>query len=176
MDRDDVVGALDAFVDGANTSSTSARSTAASSSTTSHWGLYAEAVQSNGYRNAKIRTLLDTLAAVVGPSGSELDLQWVSPDGATHALRRRSWCAQASSGWLSSRPERAATGSPSWADCSGNGRRWTDTERGQMAKFGKRMTKFAKSPKGQKLLDKAKRKAKDPKARAKLEKKFGRKK
>ena len=60
--------------------------------------------------------------------------------------------------------------------CSGNGRRWTDTGRGQMAKFGKRMTKFAKSPKGQKLLDKAMRKAKDPKTRAKLKKKFGRKK
>ena len=44
-----------------------------------------------------------------------------------------------------------------------------------MAKFGKRMTKFARSPKGRKLLDKAKRKAKDPKTRAKLEKKFGRK-
>ena len=44
-----------------------------------------------------------------------------------------------------------------------------------MGKFGKRMTKFAKSPKAQKLLDKAKRKAKDPKTRAKLEKKFGRK-
>jgi hypothetical protein len=39
-----------------------------------------------------------------------------------------------------------------------------------MGKFGKRMTKFAKSPKGQKLLDKAKRKAKDPKTRAKPEK------
>ena len=44
-----------------------------------------------------------------------------------------------------------------------------------MGKFGTRMTKFAKSPKGQKLLDRAERKAKDPKTRAKLEKKFGRK-
>ena len=48
-------------------------------------GLYAEAVQNKGYRNAKIRTLLDTVPAVFGPSGSELDLQWVSPDGAVHA-------------------------------------------------------------------------------------------
>jgi hypothetical protein len=45
-----------------------------------------------------------------------------------------------------------------------------------MAKFGKRMSKFAKSPKGRKLLDKAMRKAKDPKTQAKLEKRFGRKK
>jgi hypothetical protein len=45
-----------------------------------------------------------------------------------------------------------------------------------MGKLGKRMSRFAKSPKGQKLLDKAVRKAKDPKTRAKLEKKLGRKK
>ena len=44
-----------------------------------------------------------------------------------------------------------------------------------MGKFGKRMAKFANSPKGQKLRDKAMRKAKDPKTRAKLEKKFGKK-
>jgi hypothetical protein len=45
-----------------------------------------------------------------------------------------------------------------------------------MGKFGKKLAKFANSPKGQKLQDKAMRKAKDPKTRAKLEKKFGRKK
>jgi hypothetical protein len=44
-----------------------------------------------------------------------------------------------------------------------------------MGKFGKRLTNFAKSPKAQKTLDKAMRKAKDPKTRAKLERKFGRK-
>jgi len=42
-----------------------------------------------------------------------------------------------------------------------------------MGKFGKKLAKFANSPKGQKLKDKAMRKAKDPKTRAKLEKKFG---
>ena len=40
--------------------------------------------------------------------------------------------------------------------------------------FGSR-GQVRKSPKGRKMLDKAKRKAKDPKTRAKLEKKFGRK-
>ena len=102
-------------------------------------GLYAEAVQSKGYRNAKIRTLLDTVPAVFGPSGSELDLQWVSPDGAVHAsaatilvsnnLYRlghavgsgtRPGSIQAGSAWPSSRPgartARAATvGRPSAA-------------------------------------------------------------
>ena len=33
----------------------------------------------------QIRTLLDAVPAVFGPSGSELDLRWVSPDGAVHA-------------------------------------------------------------------------------------------
>jgi hypothetical protein len=53
-----------------------------------------------------------------------------------------------------------------------------DQPRGRtvMGKFGKKLAKFANSPKGQKLRDKAMRKAKDPKTRAKLEKKFGRKK
>jgi diacylglycerol kinase family enzyme len=48
-------------------------------------GLYAEAVQSEGYRDAKIRTLLDTAPTVLGPAGSELDLRWSSPDGVAHA-------------------------------------------------------------------------------------------
>lgn len=42
-----------------------------------------------------------------------------------------------------------------------------------MGKLGKKISKFAKSPKGKKLRDKAMRKAKDPKTRAKLERKFG---
>ena len=176
VDRDDVVGALDAFVDGGehlvdlgevngrvfvnNVSMGPVRRGGAEQGLPQRQDPHLAR-----HRGRRLRPLRFRARPAVGV-----------PDGAVHALRRRSWCAQASSGWLSSRPEWAATGSPSWADCSGNGRRWTDTGRGQMAKFGKRMTKFAKSPKGQKLLDKAMRKAKDPKTRAKLEKKFGRKK
>jgi hypothetical protein len=44
-----------------------------------------------------------------------------------------------------------------------------------MGKLGKKMAAFADSPKGRKMRDKMMRKAKDPKTRAKLEKKFGRK-
>jgi hypothetical protein len=44
-----------------------------------------------------------------------------------------------------------------------------------MGKLGKRMAKFARSPKGQKMRDQVLRKAKDPKTRAKLKKKFGKK-
>jgi hypothetical protein len=59
---------------------------------------------------------------------------------------------------------------------SGPAARWPTQRRTIMGKFGKKLAKFANSPKGQKLKDKAMRKAKDPKTRAKLEKKFGRKK
>ena len=34
-------------------------------------GLYAEAVQQQGYRDAKIRTVLDTVPDVLGPTGDE---------------------------------------------------------------------------------------------------------
>ena len=47
-------------------------------------GLYAEAVQQQGYRDAKIRTVLDTVPDVLGPTGDELDLRWRGPGGHEH--------------------------------------------------------------------------------------------
>jgi hypothetical protein len=48
-------------------------------------GVYAEAVQRSGYRDAKIRTLLDTVPDVLGPQANEqLDLGWTEPDGQEH--------------------------------------------------------------------------------------------
>ena len=85
VDRDDVVGALDAFVDGGEHLVDLGEVNGRVFVNNVSMGLYAEAVQSKGYRNAKIRTLLDTVPTVFGPSGSELDLQWASPDGAVHA-------------------------------------------------------------------------------------------
>ena len=84
VDRDDVVGALDAFVDGGEHVVDLGEVNGRVFVNNVSMGLYAEAVQSKGYRNAKIRTLLDTVPAVFGPSGSELDLQWASPDGTVH--------------------------------------------------------------------------------------------
>ena len=85
VDRDDVVGALDAFVDGGEHLVDLGEVNGRVFVNNVSMGLYAEAVQSKGYRDAKIRTLLDTVPAVLGPTGSELDLRWVSPDGAAHA-------------------------------------------------------------------------------------------
>jgi hypothetical protein len=51
-----------------------------------------------------------------------------------------------------------------------------DTEGARsMGSLKNRLSKFAKSSKGRKLRDEAMRKAKDPKVRAKIAKKFGKK-
>lgn len=85
VDRDDVVGALDAFVDGGEHVVDLGEVNGRVFVNNVSMGLYAEAVQSADYRDAKIRTLLDTVPAVLGPSGDALDLNWVAPDGSLHA-------------------------------------------------------------------------------------------
>ena len=47
-------------------------------------GLYAEAVQRAGYRDAKIRTLLDTVPDVRRPRRQRLDMRWTGPGGHEH--------------------------------------------------------------------------------------------
>jgi diacylglycerol kinase family enzyme len=85
VDRDDVVGALDAFVDGGEHLVDLGEVNGRVFVNNVSMGLYAEAVQSEGYRDAKIRTLLDTAPTVLGSAGSQLDLRWTSPDGVAHA-------------------------------------------------------------------------------------------
>ena len=84
VDRDDVVGALDAFVGGGEHLVDLGEVNGRVFVNNVSMGLYAEAVQSEGYRDAKIRTLLDTAPTVLGPAGSALDLRWTSPDGVAH--------------------------------------------------------------------------------------------
>jgi diacylglycerol kinase family enzyme len=48
-------------------------------------GVYGEAVGRSGYRDAKVRTLLDTAHAVLGPSGAVPELNLVDDLGARHA-------------------------------------------------------------------------------------------
>jgi diacylglycerol kinase family enzyme len=47
-------------------------------------GLYAEAVQREGYREAKLKTILDTVPDVLGPDGEGADLRWTGPGGHAH--------------------------------------------------------------------------------------------
>ncbi|MFZ0323008.1 MAG: diacylglycerol kinase family protein [Actinomycetes bacterium] len=83
VDRDDVVGALDAFVDGGEKRVDLGEVGGRVFVNNVSFGLYAEAVQRQGYRDAKIRTLLDTVPAVMAPGdgGAGRQLRWISPDG-----------------------------------------------------------------------------------------------
>ena len=85
VDRDDVVGALDAFVDGGERRVDLAEVNGRVFVNNVSLGLYADAVQRKGYRDAKLRTLLDTVPEVLGPDGTGLDLRWTGPDGHEHS-------------------------------------------------------------------------------------------
>jgi diacylglycerol kinase family enzyme len=85
VDREDVVGALNALVDGGERIVDLADVNGRVFVNNVSLGLYAEAVQRSGYRDAKIRTLLDTVPDVVGPEGSDLDLRWTGPGGHSHS-------------------------------------------------------------------------------------------
>lgn len=91
VDRNDVVGALDAFVDGGERIVDLAEVNGRVFVNNVSLGLYAEAVQREAYREAKVKTLLDVVPDVLGPqvasreraaaSGEGLGLRWVGPDG-----------------------------------------------------------------------------------------------
>jgi diacylglycerol kinase family enzyme len=84
VDRDDVVGALEAFVDGGERRVDLAEVNEQVFVNNVSLGLYAEAVQRKGYREAKLRTILDTVPDMLGPEGSGLALSWTGPGGHEH--------------------------------------------------------------------------------------------
>ncbi len=84
VDRDDVVGALDAFVDGGERRVDLAEVNGRCFVNNVSLGIYAEAVQRPGYRDAKLRTLLDTVPDVLGPEAGGSDLSWRGPGGHEH--------------------------------------------------------------------------------------------
>jgi diacylglycerol kinase family enzyme len=81
VDRNDVVGALDAFVDGGERRVDLAEVNGRVFVNNVSLGLYAEAVQREGYREAKLRTLLDTVPDVAGPDSKASSLHWAGPHG-----------------------------------------------------------------------------------------------
>jgi diacylglycerol kinase family enzyme len=85
VDRDDVIGALDAFAGGCERRVDLAEVNGRVFVNNVSLGLYAEAVQREGYREAKLRTILDTLPEVLGPEGKGLDLSWTGPAGHEHS-------------------------------------------------------------------------------------------
>jgi diacylglycerol kinase family enzyme len=76
VDRDDVVGALDAFVDGGERLVDLAEVNGRVFVNNVSLGLYADAVQRPGYREAKLHTLLETVPEVLGPNAKPTDLSW----------------------------------------------------------------------------------------------------
>ena len=86
VDRDDVVGALDAFVNGGERIVDLAEVNGRVFVNNASLGLYAEAVQREGYRDAKLRTILDTAPDVLGneDSGARAELGWTGADGVVH--------------------------------------------------------------------------------------------
>src|SRR5690242_20346415 len=86
VDRDDVVGALDAFVSGGERRVDLAEVNGRPFVNNVSLGVYALAVQRRGYRDAKLRTILDTVPDVVdqAPAGEMIALKWSGPDGQHH--------------------------------------------------------------------------------------------
>ena len=86
VDRNDVVGALDAFVDGGERRVDLAEVNGRVFVNNVSLGLYADAVQRPGYRAAKLQTLLDTVPDVLGPEAQAPTLRWQGPRGPQSAV------------------------------------------------------------------------------------------
>jgi diacylglycerol kinase family enzyme len=80
VDRDDVVGALDAFADGGERRVDLAEVNGRVFVNNVSLGLYAEAVDRPGYREAKLHTLLEIVPDVLGADATPLDLRWSGAD------------------------------------------------------------------------------------------------
>ena len=80
LNRDDVVGALDAFTDGADRQIDLASVNGRVFVNNASLGLYAKVVQSPEYREAKLSTAAAMLPDLLGPDAPPLDLRFRGPD------------------------------------------------------------------------------------------------
>lgn len=81
LDRNDVIGALDAFTRPVARTIDLARVNDRYFVNNASLGLYAEVVASEEYRGAKVRTTLDTLPDLIGPDSEMPELRLVGSDG-----------------------------------------------------------------------------------------------
>jgi diacylglycerol kinase family enzyme len=81
LDRDDVVGALDAFTDGVERRIDLARVNDRVFVNNASLGVYAKVVQSEAYRDAKLETWSRMLPDLLGPDAESIDLEFTAPDG-----------------------------------------------------------------------------------------------
>jgi diacylglycerol kinase family enzyme len=84
LDRDDVVGALDAFADAVERRIDLAEVNGRVFVNNASLGLYAKIVQAPEYRDAKLKTAADILPDLLGPDATPLDLQFTGPDGTAY--------------------------------------------------------------------------------------------
>ena len=80
LDRDDVVGALDAFTDGVERRIDLARVNDRVFVNNASLGVYAQVVQSDAYRDAKLETWAQMLPELLGPDAPPIDLEFDGPD------------------------------------------------------------------------------------------------
>jgi diacylglycerol kinase family enzyme len=85
LDRDDVVGALDAFGEAVERRMDLGMIGDRVFVNNATVGLYARIVQSPAYRNRKVGTALSLLPEMLGPHAVPFDLQFTGPDGTQHA-------------------------------------------------------------------------------------------
>ncbi len=83
LDRDDVVGALDAFTAGREHRIDLSHVNERVFVNNASLGVYAKVVQSLGYRDAKLATWLEMLPDLFGPAAPPLDLEFTTPDGSS---------------------------------------------------------------------------------------------
>ena len=84
VDRSDLLGALDAFTDAVERRIDVAEVNGRLFLNNVSLGIYGDAVQRPGYRDAKLRTLLETAHAVLGPSRAASQLHIVDDLGRNH--------------------------------------------------------------------------------------------
>lgn len=84
VDRHDVAGALDAFTDGVERRIDVAEVNGRLFLNNVSLGIYGDAVRMPGYRDAKVRTLLQTAQKVLGPSAQVPELRLVDEEGREH--------------------------------------------------------------------------------------------
>ena len=84
LDRDDVVGALDAFTDAFERRIDLAEVNGRVFVNNASLGLYAKIVQAPEYRDAKLKTAAGLLPALLGPDAEPIDLRFTGPDGSTY--------------------------------------------------------------------------------------------
>ncbi|HEV7483737.1 MAG TPA: diacylglycerol kinase family protein [Solirubrobacterales bacterium] len=85
VDREDVAGALDAFVDGGERYVDLGEVNGRVFVNNVSLGVYAQAVGQEQYRESKLRTLLETMTDTLGPEAEAMELRWSDADGNARA-------------------------------------------------------------------------------------------